>query len=142
MAFLACVTDQYKQDVINGLHQPGDVYKVALYTQAGATDKNQSIATYNTTGELATANGYTQGGVTITGFTQGLSTHTAYLTFTNPSWTSSGAGFTTDCAIVYNSTRSNHVVCVVSFGSTTVSGGGVLTLTLPAAGATALVTLT
>jgi len=142
MAFLACVTDQFKQDVLSGLHQTGDTYKIALYTQAAATDKNKSIVAYNTTGELATANGYTQGGQTITVYTVGLSGDTAYVTFTvNPSWTATGAGFTADSAIIYNSTRSNHVLCVVSFGTTTASGGGTFTVQLPAAGASAVITI-
>jgi len=142
MAFGAAVTDQFKQDILSGLHQTGDTYKIALYTQAAATDKNKSIVAYNTTGELATANGYTQGGITIATYTVGLSTDTAYVTFTvNPSWTATGAGFTADAAIIYNSTRSNHVLCVLSFGSTTASGGGTFTVQLPAAGASATITI-
>jgi hypothetical protein len=142
MAFAAAFTDQYKQDILSGLHQPGDVYKIALYTQAAATDKNKTIVTYNTTGELATANGYTQGGITIASYTVGLSTDTAYVTFTvNPTWTATGAGFTADAAIIYNSTRSNHVLCVLAFGTTTASGGGTFIVQLPAAGATATMTV-
>jgi len=142
MAFAAAVTDQFKQDILSGLHQTGDTYKIALYTQAAATDKNKSIVTYNTTGELATANGYTQGGITIATYTVGLSTDTAYVTFTvNPSWTATSTGFTADSAIIYNSTRSNHVLVVLSFGSTTASGGGTFTVQLPAAGASATITI-
>lgn len=112
MAFAAAITDQFKQDILNGVHQPGDTYKIALYTQAGATDKNKSVTVYNTTGELATAGGYTQGGATLAGFTVGLSTDTAYITFTNPSWAS--ASFTADCAVIYNSSRSNKILAVIS----------------------------
>ena len=142
MAFAACVTDQFKQDILSGLHQTGDTYKIALYTQAAATDKNKSSTTYNTTGELATANGYTQGGVTIATYTVGLSTDTAYVDFsTDPTWTATSTGFTADCAVIYNSSRSNHVLCVLSFGSTTASGGGTFTVQLPAPGASATVTI-
>lgn len=142
MAFAAAVTDQFKQDVLNGVHQPADVYKIALYTQAAATDKNKTLTAYNTTGELATANGYTQGGITLATFTVGLSTDTAYIDFSvDPSWTATGTGFTADCAVIYNSTRSNKALCVISFGTTTASGGGTFTVQLPAPGTTSTITL-
>lgn len=140
MAFAAAITDQFKQDILNGVHQPADVYKIALYTQAAATDKNKTSTTYNTTGELATAGGYTQGGIALVGFTVGLSTDTAYITWsTNPSWAS--ATFTADAAVIYNSSRSNKVLAVVSFGSTTATAG-IFTVQLPVAGASAVITVT
>lgn len=139
MAFAAAVTDQFKQDVLNGVHQPADVYKIALYTQAAATDKNKTSTTYNTTGELATAGGYTQGGIALVGFTVSISGDTAYIDWTtDPSWAS--ASFTADCAVIYNSSRSNKVLAVISFGSTTATNG-TFTVTLPAPGATATVTI-
>jgi hypothetical protein len=139
MAFAAAVTDQFKQDILNGVHQPGDTYKIALYLQSGATDKNKSSTTYNTTGELATAGGYTQGGIALTGFTVGLSTDTAYIDWsTDPSWTS--ASFTADAAVIYNSSRSSKVLCVLSFGSTTATAG-TFTVQLPAPGASATITI-
>jgi hypothetical protein len=140
MAFAAAITDQFKQDILNGVHQPADVYKIALYTQAAATDKNKTATTYNTTGELATAGGYTQGGIALVGFTVGLSTDTAYIDWsTDPTWT--GATFTADAAVVYNSSRSNKILAVLSFGTTTATSG-IFTVQLPAAGATAVITIT
>lgn len=141
MAFAAAVSDQFKQDLLNGRAFSSDTIKIALGTQAAATTWNKSLTTYTTTGELATANGYTQGGLTLAGFTVGLSTDTAYLTWTNPSWTATGAGFTADCCVIYDSTNSNHVLAVLSFGSTTASGGGTFTISFPAAGATSTITL-
>ncbi|SRR6266481_3332749 len=139
MAFGAAITDQFKQDILSGLHQTGDTYKIALGTQAAATTWNKSLVTYTTSGELATAGGYTQGGITIATYTVGLSTDTAYVDFTvDPSWAS--ASFTADCAVIYNSTRSNKVLCVLSFGSTTATSG-TFTVQLPAAGASATITI-
>jgi hypothetical protein len=43
--FQACLTDQYLQDIHDAVHQPGDTYKIALYLQSGATDKNKSAMT-------------------------------------------------------------------------------------------------
>ncbi len=138
----AAITDQFKQDILSGLHQTGDTYKIVLAVGATATDWNKSFSIYSSTHELATANGYTQGGITIATYTVGLSADTAYVTFTvNPSWTATGAGFTADTAAIYNSTRSNHVLVVLTFGSTTASGGGTFTVQLPAAGANATITV-
>src|SRR5438046_2609096 len=138
MAFAAAVTDQFKQDILNGVHQPGDTYKIALYTQAAATDKNKTLTAYNTTGELATAGGYTRDSKVLTGFTVGLSGDTASIDFADPSWTS--ASFTADAALIYNSSRSNAAMAVLSFGSTTATSG-TFTVQLPAPGATATITI-
>lgn len=139
MAFSAAITDQFKQDILNGVHQPGDTFMIALYTQAAATDKNKSSTTYNTTGELATAGGYTQGGIALVGFTVSISGDTAYITWsTNPSWTS--ATFTADSAVIYNASRSNKVLAVLAFGPTSVTSG-TFTVQLPAAGASAVITI-
>lgn len=138
MAFAAAITDQFKQDILNGVHQPGDVYKIALYTQAAATDKNKLSTVYNTTGELATAGGYTQGGIVLAGFTVSISGDTAYIDFTDASW--AGASFTADAAVIYNSTRSNKVLAVISFGTTTATSG-TFTVQFPLPGVTAVITI-
>lgn len=140
MAFAAAITDQFKQDILNGVHQPADVYKIALYTQAAATDKNKTATTYNTTGELPTAGGYTQGGIALIGFTVSLSSDTAYIDWsTDPSW--AAATFTADAAVIYNSTRSNKILAVLSFASTT-SSSGTYTVQLPPPGTAAVITIT
>ena len=139
MAWTAAITDQFKQDILNGVHQPGDTYKIALYVKANNTTAGAATTTYTTTGELATAGGYTQGGISLTGFTVGLSGDTAYIDWsTDPSWTS--ASFTADGAMIYNSSRSNKVLCVLSFGSTTATSG-TFTVQLPAPGASATITI-
>jgi hypothetical protein len=68
-----------------------------------------------------------------------MSGDTAYIDWTtDPSWAS--ASFTADCAVIYNSSRSNKVLAVISFGTTTATNG-TFTVTLPAPGATATVTI-
>lgn len=138
MAVTACVTDQAKQDWFNGVHQPADTYKTALYTQAGAS-LGQSTTAYTASGEI-TGTGYTATGVSMAGFTVSLSTHTAYIDWsTDPSWTS--ATITADAAMIYNSSRSNKTLALLTFTST-VSTNGTWTLQLPAPGASAIITMT
>lgn len=139
MAFSACITDQFKQDILNGVHQPGDTYKIALYTQSSATTLNKTLTAYTTTGELATGNGYTRDSKTLSSFTVGLSGDTAYIDFADPSWTS--ASFTADAALIYNSSRTNAAIAVLSFGSTTATSG-TFTVQFPAPGASGVITIT
>lgn len=140
MAFAAAITDQFKQDILNGVHQSGDSYKIALYTQASATDKNKTATAYNTTGELTTAGGYTQGGIALSGFTVGLSADTAYIDWSvDPSWLN--ATFTADAAVIYNASRSNKILAVLAFASTTASAG-TFTIQLALPGTAATITIT
>ena len=130
MSVTACVVDSYKEDVLNGAQSSSDTYKLALYTAAAAT-LNASTTAYTATGEI-TGTGYTAGGATLSGFTVGLSSNTAYLTFSNPTWTS--ATITADTALIYNSSKSNKAVAVLSFTSAGVTNG-TFTVDLPTAGA-------
>jgi hypothetical protein len=137
MAVTAAITQQCKQDWLNGVHQPGDVYKVALYLQANAT-LDKTTTAYTATGEVSGA-GYSAGGTTLAGFSVGLTSDTAHLSFTDPSW--ANATITADAALIYNSTRSNKALCVLTFSSTA-STNGSWTLDLPSAGASALLRIT
>ncbi len=130
MATTAAVTDQVKQDWLNGVHQPGDTFMIALYTSAGAT-LNKSTTAYTASGEISGA-GYAAGGKALSGFAVSLVGDTAELTFSNPSW--SGSTITADTALIYNASRSNKALCVLTFGSAS-SISGTFSITMPASGA-------
>lgn len=137
MAITQAFTNQAKQDFLNGVHEPGDTYKMALYTSAAALDKNTTA--YTATNEVANGNGYTTGGQTLSGFTVALDGDTAYIDFTSdPSWPA--ASFTARGAMIYNSTQSNKAIAIFDFGADKTASGGAFTVTLPAAAAaTALI---
>src|SRR5271167_1981546 len=97
------LTDQFRQDILKGVHQPGDTYKIALYTKAAATDKNASLVAYNSIGELPTAGGYTRGGQVLSGYAVGISGRSAYMDWSDAIWANST--FSADAAIIYNATR-------------------------------------
>lgn len=106
----------------------GDVFKIALYTSSA----NLSSATtvYSSSNE-SSGTGYTPGGATLTNLGTSLSGTTAYLSWDNYTWTSatiSAAG-----ALIYNSSRNNAAVAVLSFGATYSSTNGNFTVTFPAA---------
>ena len=115
-----------------------DVIKTALYTQAGQTTFGAATTVYTTVGEI-TGTGYSAGGTTMAGFTTSTSGTTGYMHWTtNPNWTSST--ITSDMCLIYNTSRTNAAMAVLLFTSTA-STNGTFTVQLPAAGASAVITI-
>ena len=140
MAATQCLCNVAKTDFLRGLHQPTDVYMLALFNSSATLSKATTAYTTNTgtmPGEV-TGTGYSQGGRAITGFTVALSGDTGYLDFTGePAWT--GATISgIEAALLYNATRSNAAIAVFTFTPTSVSSGSFVAQ-FPAAGATALI---
>ena len=132
MAILQGMCSSFKQESWLGIHDlDTDTLKIALYT--AAADLSQSTTVYTTSGEVVGA-GYAAGGVTITGAQVLLSGTTAYLTFSNPTWT--GASFTCRGALIYNTTKANRAIAVLDFGADK-TANGTFTVQLPAATAAA-----
>lgn len=153
MANSAGLCTSFKKELLLGAHQfdavtivsrtsltapTKDTFKFALY-QTSATI-GPSTTAYTATGEVATGGGYSAGGVTVTN-ADGQVTSSGTTGYWTPSasasWT--GVSFTTDCALLYNSTQSNRAVGSYTFSSQTVSSGN-FTLTMPThAAGTALI---
>lgn len=134
MAITTAICNSYKQELLEGVHASTDTYKIALFTSSATLDKTATA--YSTTNEV-TGTGYDAGGKTLTGFTSGLSSDTAYITFADPSWTSST--ITARGCMIYNSSKSNKAVAVFDFGSDVISVSGTFTIDFPTAGASALI---
>ena len=134
MAITTAICNSYKQEILGGVHASADTYKIALYTSSATL--GASTTAYSATNEVTGA-GYDAGGKTLTGFVSGLSTGTAYITFDDPSWTSST--ITARGCLIYNSSKSNKAVACFDFGSDVISVSGTFTIDLPAAGASALI---
>jgi hypothetical protein len=139
MAITAAICNSYKQEILQGVHEAGDTYKIALFTSAATLSK--ATTAYAATNEVANGNGYTTGGATLAGFTVSIATDTAYLDWTtDPSW--AAATFTARGALIYNSTQTDKAVAVLDFGADITATAGTFTVTFPAAGATALIRIT
>jgi len=137
MASTTAFCNSAKQDFLNGLNLSTNTYKMALYTSTAVNDKTTTV--YSTTNEI-TGTGYTAGGVTMAGFTVSISTDTAYIDWTtDPSWTT--ATITAASCLIYNSSVSNHAVCVIDFGGNFTATAGSFTVQLPAPGLTAIIRL-
>jgi|688.fasta_scaffold87595_3 hypothetical protein len=134
MAITTAICNSYKQEILEGVHSSTDTYKIALYTSSATL--SASTTAYSSSNEVSGA-GYDAGGKTLTGYVSGLSTGTAYITFDDPSWTSST--ITARGCLIYNSSKSNKAVACFDFGSDVISVSGTFTIDLPAAGASALI---
>lgn len=134
MAITAAICNSYKQEIMQGVHEAADTYKIALYTSAATLSASTTV--YSSTNEVANGNGYTTGGATLTGFTVTIDTNTAVLDFTtDPTWPAST--ITARGALIYNSSQTNKAVCVLDFGADITSTADTFTVQFPAATAAA-----
>lgn len=135
MAIDTAICNSYKQEILEGVHATGDTYKIALYTDAATL--GAATTAYSTSDEVASTGNYSAGGLTLSGFSSGLSGGTAYLTFTDPEWTS--ATITARGCLIYNSSKSNKAVATFDFGQNVTSVNGTFTVDFPGAGASSLI---
>jgi hypothetical protein len=101
-----------KKALITGVHQPGDDYRIALYSASakiGPTTK-----AYTTEGEIK-GMGYTAGGVTLKGHRTGIIGKNAFITFDDVVLKS--ATFAAAGAMIYNASKGNAALIVLSIGS-------------------------
>jgi len=82
-----------------------------LYSDAATLNEDTTV--YTTTNEI-TGTGYTAGGKTMTGATINSSGTTAYVNFADVIW--NPASFTAAGALIYNASKSNKSIAVLSFG--------------------------
>ena len=112
----------------------GDTFKIALYTSSATLDSSTTV--YTTSGE-ASGTGYTAGGATLTNLGTSLAGAIAYLSWGNYTWSS--ATISAYGALIYNASKNNAAVAVLSFGATYSSTNGNFTITFPANSSTTAV---
>jgi hypothetical protein len=117
MAIAQGATNTFKVGLLDGTFDlAAGSFKIALYT--GAASIGPDTTAYTTDGEVV-ASGYTAGGEALTisqvptiGNQSGNAT--AYLSFSNVTWTSS---LTARGALIYQVGSGNPAVCVLDFGA-------------------------
>lgn len=134
MAITSALCNSYKQEILEGVHASTDTYKIALFNSN--SNLSASTTAYSTSGEVE-GDGYSAGGITLTGLSTGLSGSTAYLTFSDPSWANST--ITARGCMIYNSSKSNKAVAVFDFGQNVSSVNGTFTVDFPGSGASSLI---
>ena len=158
MAISQAMCTSFKVDILSGGHNfnttnralssnTQDTFKIALYTSSatlGASTTQYTAPTDGTadptsTNEVtSTGTNYTTGGNTLTvGTVPTSSSTTAYLGFSNTSWSS--ATITARGALIYNSSNSNKAVAVLDFGGDKTSTSGTFTINFPTADATSAI---
>jgi hypothetical protein len=130
MAITTAICNSFKLEVLEGVHQPGDDYRMALYAVAATLNKGTTV--YSATNEVS-GPGYTAGGKSLTSRSASLDTDTAIIDFADPAWPN--ATITARGALIYNASRGNKAVSVHDFGADITSTNGSFTATLPAAAA-------
>mgnify|MGYP003451727974 CR=1 FL=1 len=126
MSIVKNITTSYKAEVLQGIHDAADTYKIALYTNAAML--GASTTAYTTTNEVVGI-GYTAGGATLSGFNVTTSGTTAILDFNDPFW--ENATITARGALIYNSSKTNKAVMVLDFGADKSNSEGTFTVRMP-----------
>lgn len=139
MAITQGVAHSFKTELLGGVHDlDTDVIKIALFTGT-ATLAPASTTAYATTNE-SSGTGYTAGGKVLTGAAITIDNGVAIVDFDDAVWanaTVSAAG-----ALIYNSTKANRAIAILSFGGTKTSTDGDFSVLMPApAAATAVIQL-
>lgn len=134
MAITQAMTTSFKQEILEGVHDfTAHTFKIALYTSSATLDA--STTTYSVTNEVS-GTGYTAGGedLTVTGGAVSTSGTTAFVDFSDVSWTS--ATITARGAVIYNSSvAGNPAVAVLDFGADKTSTDATFTVQFPTADA-------
>jgi hypothetical protein len=111
----------FKKQLLEGVHDfrvvGGDVFKIALYTEAA--NINVTTSQYTTTGEIS-GTGYTAGGLTLTNIAPSEYNLAGVCSFETATW--AGASFSARGALIYNTTPAhtytNPACLVLDFGTT------------------------
>lgn len=142
MANAAAIMTSFKVELLNGIHAFGttvvrggtgaDTFKCALIGLGGSIGATTTVWASSGISEV-TSSGYTNGGLAFTWVAPASANAKSYSTpSASISWTT--VTFTTDCALLYNSTQSNKAIASYALGTIGVGqsvSAGNFTLTMP-----------
>lgn len=140
MAITQAVCNSFKVELLQGEHDfrssGGDAFKLALYTASASLDATTTA--YITGNEVGASGTYAAGGGALTNSGASGSGATAFIDFSDLSFTS--ATISAQAAVIYNSntsatTNTNAAVMVLDFGAVKTSTSGTFTIQFPTADA-------
>ena len=140
MAITQAVCNSFKVELLEGEHDfrssGGDAFKLALYTASASLDATTTA--YITGNEVGASGTYAAGGGALTNSGASGSGATAFIDFSDLSFTS--ATISAKAAVIYNSntsatTNTNAAVMVLDFGAVKTSTSGTFTIQFPTADA-------
>lgn len=103
-----------------------DTIKLALYTSNASLNEDTTV--YSATDEVV-GTGYSAGGIVLTGATISTADNIVFVNFANAVWTP--AAFTTAGGLIYNASKGNKSIAVLSFGGDK-TATSTFTVTMPA----------
>jgi len=133
MAITQAMCTSFKRALLDGemdfSSDTAQTFKIALYTSSATLDATTTV--YSATNEVS-GTGYSAGGNTLTISTNPTTSGTtAYLSFSNTTWSS--ATITARGALIYKSGGTNPAVAVLDFGGDKTSTAGDFTIQFPTA---------
>ena len=140
MAITQAVCNSFKVELLQGEHDfrssGGDAFKLALYTASASL--SATTTAYGTGNEVSASGTYAAGGGALTNSGASGSGATAFIDFSDLSFTS--ATISAQAAVIYNAnttatTNTNAAVMVLDFGAVKTSTSGTFTIQFPAADA-------
>lgn len=135
MAISQAMCTSFKAEILDEGHDlVADTLKIALYTSSA--NLGAGTTAYSTNNEIS-GTGYSAGGVTLTNKVVSTTGTTAHFDADDPTWT--GASFTANGALIYNSTNSDKAIAVLAFGGDFTVASGTFRIVFPAAGATGII---
>lgn len=106
-------TTSFKQELPQAVHNLLiDTIKIALYKSAASLGADTTV--YSVTDEVV-GTGYVAGGKVMTGVTIANQNNVVYIDFDDVVWTP--ASFTAAGALIYNASKGNKSIAVLSFGA-------------------------
>lgn len=124
----AGLCDAYKLDCQNGVHQPDDEYRIALYGETAAL--SPATVAYTPQGEVS-GQGYKAGGQPMKGRVSGVHAGVGWVSWKDsPRW--NDATIKAHGALLYNASKGNRAMAVYSFGECVTSTNGPFVVPLPA----------
>ena len=119
-------TLSFRQEMLQAVHNLlTDTIKLALYTSASGL--NEATTVYSATDEVS-GTGYSAGGIVLTGATISASNSVVFVNFNNAVW--DPASFTAAGGLIYNASKSNKSIAVLSFGGDK-TAASTFTVTMP-----------
>lgn len=106
-------TLSFKAELLQAVHNLlTDTIKLALYYSTADLSENTTV--YSATNEVV-GTGYSAGGKVLTGATINTSNNVVYVDFNDAVW--APASFTAAGGLIYNASKSNKSIAVLSFGA-------------------------
>lgn len=128
------ITNSFKEDLLNGLHDfsvGGDVFKLAMYEDTATIGNDTTSFAVGIADQVPDTGTYSSGGGALVNALVSVNGTTAFVDFNDLSFT--GVTLTAAGALIYNTSEANKSVCVLDFAGNKTATAGTFTIQFPLA---------